>query len=393
MKLFLATMGSRGDFDPFLNFAIAAKARGYAVTLAVTSEFVDQVKAAGVEVIELAGSVQEFIQDSGVSPTKALADFKNRIKPMMLRAFHTVNDAIIEQKPDFVIYHPKILSAPLAAAKVGAKSLVIELAPLLTPTKEFGAAGIGSGNYGVFNKLTYRLIAQSESLFSKEIVEIAKQLGVANKSADHNLCLVSPSLIKEPGDWPATSHLVGQWSAPTGNQSENQEVLDFVRSAPTAYFGFGSMASGDARNRTRIAIDAARAAGMQALVVTGWGGLADLGEQQGVMTIASAVHDKVLPLVEVAVHHGGAGTVHSVVRAGTPSVVVPFIADQPWWGAQLHRLGIAPKPIPQKKLNASRLATALSDALGLKSNALEISHTMRQEDGLARTWSILERIV
>lgn len=392
MKLFLATIGSRGDFEPFFNFAVAAQMRGHQVVLAVTSEFVSQVKAADIEVVELHGSVQEFIQDTGVSPIRALADFKNRIKPMMLNAFQKVNEAIIETRPDFVLYHPKILSAPLAAAKIGATSIVIELAPLLTPTREFGAAGVGTGNYGVFNKLTFKLIAQSESLFAKDLASMADRLGVSNRGSDQNLCLVSRSLLKAPRDWPETSHLVGQWSSIQPRSDENQEILDFASSAPTAYFGFGSMASGDATKRTQIVIDAARQAGLQALVVTGWGGLKDLGNQPGVMTVSAVSHERVFPNVEVAVHHGGAGTVHSAVRAGTPSVIVPFIADQPWWGAQLHRMDISPKPIAQKKLTASRLAAALIEAQALRSKVQELSNSMRVEDGISRTFEILEAL-
>src|SRR3712207_8206889 len=45
----------------------------------------------------------------------------------------------------------------------------------------------------------------------------------------------------------------------------------------------------------------------------------------------------VLPRCSVVVHHGGAGTVHAAVRAGVVSVTVPFLADQPFWGALLHR--------------------------------------------------------
>lgn len=392
MKLFLATMGSRGDFEPFLNFAVAAQMRGHQVSFAVTSEFVGQVNAAGIKALDLRGSVQEFIQDTGVSPSKALADFKKRIKPMMLNAFQTVNEAIIEEKPEFVLYHPKILSAPLAAAKIGATSIVIELAPLLTPTREFGAAGVGSGNYGVFNKLTYKLIAQSESFFAKELATMAAGLGVSNRGSDQNLCLVSRSLLKTPSDWPETSHLVGQWSSIQMGANENQEILDFVSSAPTAYFGFGSMASGDATGRTQIVIDAARQAGLQALVVTGWGGLKDLGDQPGVMTVSSVSHEQVFPNVEVAVHHGGAGTVHSAVRTGTPSVIVPFIADQPWWGAQLHRMGISPKAIPQKKLTASKLAAALIEAQALRFKVQELSRSVRVEDGISRTFELLEAL-
>lgn len=66
-------------------------------------------------------------------------------------------------------------------------------------------------------------------------------------------------------------------------------------------------------------------------------------------------HNHVLPRATAAIHHGGAGTVHAVARAGIPAIVVPFIGDQPFWGNVLHRSGLAPEPIPYRKLTVDRL--------------------------------------
>src|SRR3712207_485821 len=68
----------------------------------------------------------------------------------------------------------------------------------------------------------------------------------------------------------------------------------------------------------------------------------------------------VLPRCSVAVHHGGAGTVHAAVRAGVVSVTVPFLADQPFWGALLHRRGLGAAPVPVRRLTTDRLGAALA---------------------------------
>ena len=57
----------------------------------------------------------------------------------------------------------------------------------------------------------------------------------------------------------------------------------------------------------------------------------------------------------VLVHHGGAGTTAAGLRAGKPTVVVPFFADQPFCGQRVHQLGVGPKPLPQLKLTAKKL--------------------------------------
>lgn len=393
MKLLLATLGSRGDFEPFLNFAIQAKSVGHHVTIAATSEFVDQVLSHGIECVPLSGSFQDIIQDSGVSVIQAVKEFNTKVKPVMTSALNRVVEAILEQKPDAVIYHPKVLSAPIAAQKIGAISVVVELAPLITPTREFGAVGLGSGNLGPFNRLSYSLVAQSSSLFSKELKNISKNVGIPLRNADYSVCLVSPSILKRPKDWNEKTQIVGPWVSSVNSSLESQKVIDFIQAAPTVYFGFGSMATGDAKRRTEIVISAAKAVGMQALLVTGWGGLEDLGDNPGVMTVQSVNHPEVFSNVAAAVHHGGAGTVHSALRAGTPSVIIPFLADQPWWGALLARQGLGPEPIPEKKLNEQALAAAIKSALTSKDLVQEVSQRMRSEDGVSGTLALLEKWV
>ena len=44
--------------------------------------------------------------------------------------------------------------------------------------------------------------------------------------------------------------------------------------------------------------------------------------------------------VAAVVHHGGAGTTTTATRAGTPQVVVPQAADQPYWAGRVVDLGI-----------------------------------------------------
>jgi vancomycin aglycone glucosyltransferase len=40
------------------------------------------------------------------------------------------------------------------------------------------------------------------------------------------------------------------------------------------------------------------------------------------------------------VHHGGAGTVAAVCRAGIPQAVLPVAWDQPWWAEHLEQMGL-----------------------------------------------------
>jgi hypothetical protein len=67
--------------------------------------------------------------------------------------------------------------------------------------------------------------------------------------------------------------------------------------------------------------------------------------------------------VAAVVHHGGAGTTTTAVRAGAPQVVVPQIGDQPYWAGRVAELGIGAAhdgPTPTTESLSAALSTALT---------------------------------
>jgi UDP:flavonoid glycosyltransferase YjiC (YdhE family) len=110
--------------------------------------------------------------------------------------------------------------------------------------------------------------------------------------------------------------------------------------------------------------------------------------------IKEVPHDWLFPQVPAVVHHGGASTTAAVLRAGTPSVTVPFFADQPIWGEKLTRLGVSPQPIPYQKVSEETLATAIEIVLGdevMRSKAQELGEKIRGEDGVANAVEAFHR--
>jgi sterol 3beta-glucosyltransferase len=69
------------------------------------------------------------------------------------------------------------------------------------------------------------------------------------------------------------------------------------------------------------------------------------------------------------VHHGGAGTTAAGLRAGRPTIVIPFFVDQPFWGRRVADLGVGPEPIPFKDLSAERLASSINE--GINNNKIK----------------------
>jgi len=95
------------------------------------------------------------------------------------------------------------------------------------------------------------------------------------------------------------------------------------------------------------------------------------------------------------VHHGGAGTTMEGLRAGIPTVIIPFAFDQHFWGARIHASGLGPRPIPQKKLTANSLAQAIQTAVtdgDMRGRAAACGAVVRAENGVGKALEVVEQV-
>ena len=155
--------------------------------------------------------------------------------------------------------------------------------------------------------------------------------------------------------------------------------------------GFGK----GARERRDAVLSALRVNGLRGIVPTGWGGVAP-GEAgtDDVLVLKGAPHEWLFPRVAAVVHHGGAGSTAAGIRAGRPTLIVPFLGDQPFWGERVRALGVGPAPVPARHLR-TRLAASLGDLVSTgsyASRAEEVGAQVRAENGLAVGVVALEQI-
>ncbi len=386
-------MGSRGDHEPFRALALEAASRGHEVHFAHTTDLPLDPDAPYTD-WSLPGSLNQLIADQGVSVLKALKEYKTLWQPTLQGIYDTSSEQIRALKPDVVVYHPKVQTAPVVAHEVGAKAVIAEMVPMLTPTREFAAAGIAIAMPGWLNKASYRLVDAGIALFGNPAKKLAQNLGVSSWTPDAVVSPVSRTLVNQPEDWPATAHITGQWWMP-GSETTDPQVEAFVARGDVLYAGFGSMKRGDPRRRARIIVNAARELGLKALLVTGWGGLeveGDLAGAPDVLVRESVNHSAVLPKIHLGIHHGGSGTVHAFLRAGVPSVIMPFIADQPWWAWRLNHAGLGPKAVSPNCRSSEQLVSALQEAHLARRDVEAASEAMANERGVTRALEVIETV-
>ncbi|ALU40828.1 glycosyl transferase [Kocuria flava] len=398
MRLLLLTSGTRGDVEPFAALAHRATAAGHEVRLGVPEN--PGVDLAGLDAVGLDVDFHRLVAEHGISPWTAVRYFRREVGPGMRRMLAAAVRETLAFRPDAVVHHAKVLTAPAAARALGVPHVLVEAVPVLTPTGEFPAPGVVHRDLGPLNRSTYAVGRGATRMFRRDLLRACASLPGGNTGAvaaalappTATLVAASPQLLARPADWPASVHLTGAWHDSSPGAALEPAVEDFARSGPFLLAIFGSMAAGDPLARGRAVVGAARAHGLRTLLLTGWGGLALSEDCAGpdVLVRAGAPLDLLAPHAAAAVHHGGAGTVHAVARAGVPAVVVPFLADQPFWGRQVHARGLGPAPLSRRRLTTTALTAAVGEALGCRRRAQEVGERIRQEDGLAAALAVLE---
>ena len=385
MRMLLATLGSRGDVEPFVWLARAAQEAGHTVRVALPVS--DDVDTEGVDAASLGISFAELAESLSGGSLAAMRSYRERIRPAMVRALAQAADLAVDWQPQVILAHPKVLTAAVAAASLDVPWYFAELTPTLTPTREFPAAGVAARSLGPWlNRLSYRAVGLAGAMFGSEVTQARRRHRIAGSlpAPAGTLAAFSPTLVPRPADWPESTQQTGDWHGPASTTGIETPLAGFLDdSRPFLYAGFGSMTGGDATARADAILAGARAAGHRVLFVTGWGGLdpSRHAEADDVFVAASVPLDAVLPHAAAALHHGGAGTVHTATRAGTPSIVMPFLGDQPFWAAQLQRIGLAGAPLDGKRLTGEGVAVAITAALERTVRVRHAAERMRTESG------------
>ena len=153
-----------------------------------------------------------------------------------------------------------------------------------------------------------------------------------------------PFLAADPilAPWPGSPELdvvqTGAWILPDSRPLPRDLAVFLDSGAPPVYVGFSSVRAPD--DVAAVAIEAIRAQGRRIVISRGWADLAAIDDGDDCFIVGEVNLQALFTRVAAVVHHGGAGTTTTAARAGAPQVVVPQIADQPYWAGRVAALGI-----------------------------------------------------
>lgn len=411
MHILISTFGTQGDLQPFVALAIGLQTAGHRVSVCTCAEYRPLVEAYGLGYAPMDNALLELSRAllDGKGNTRALM---RQMGPAMQRTIEDEWRAAQALGPDAIVYHPKMLGSYHIAEKLGIPLILAIPLPCYTPTRAFPHPFFANLRLGAqFNRLSHRLVGLSSAMFigmtnrfRTRVLGLPSQRRFADLLTRSDgspipiLYPYSPALLPVPADFPPHVHVTGTWflDRPT-TWCPDRALERFLETGPApVYVGFGSMSGKHAADRARVVLDALEQTGQRGLLARGWGGLAATELPSTVQLIDAAPHDWLFPQMAAVVHHGGAGTTAAGLRAGRPSVICPFLGDQPFWGAVVHARGVGPQPIPQRRLTVARLAEAISMAVqdvGIQQRAAALGAAIQAEDGVGSAVTIVEGIL
>ena len=411
MKILISTFGTHGDVQPFIALGQGLRAAGHDVALCTSVSYKPAIEGYGLD--------YAFMSDTMLTLTRAILTGSMSPLAIMRQMKAAIRGTITDEwnaaqafQPDLIVNHPKMLASYHIAEKLGIPPVLAIPLPFYTPTDAFPNpffAGLRLGAWA--NQASYRLMTLSTAMFSGMTNRFrADQLGLPPLRRLADLLVAqdgtpipllypySPHLLPVPIDFPPHVHVTGDWFLkPTADWEPPQALEQFLASgSPPVYVGFGSMSGKRAQSRARLVIDALEQAGQRGMLARGWGGLAASELPETVFMIDEAPHDWLFPRMAAVVHHGGAGTTAAGLRAGKPTVICPFLGDQPFWGRVVSERGLGPRPIPQRRLTAPRLADAIRTAVsdgGMRERAAALGAQIRAEDGVGQAVEIINKLI
>jgi sterol 3beta-glucosyltransferase len=415
MNILILTLGSRGDVQPFVALGRGLKAAGHNVTLSTASTFELFVRDNGLTYAHMDDGLIRLAETKAGRAAMEGGSKTALIKQAMPLIRATINDswaAAQTANPTVVIYHPKALGGYHIAEKLGIPGILSLPLPGYTVTRAFpnpilmSRARFG----GFFNTLTYRVMPLMVAPYSGAINNWRASVGLPHRGIFASelrrtdgrpvpvLYSYSPHVVPTPPDFPSATLASGYWFLDESRgwtpPADLRAFLD--AGAPPVYVGFGSMTGTNPESKAQMVLEALASTGQRGLLARGWGALKADSLPSNVFMIDSAPHDWLFEHVSAVVHHGGAGTTAAGLRAGKPTVIVPFMGDQFFWGDRVAALGVGTEPIPQKALTADALAKAIRTAVsdtGMQQRAAELGAKLRAEDGVGHAVSFIERQV
>lgn len=416
LNIAVLVVGTRGDVQPFLAISKRLQEFGHHVRLATHANFRSFVESAGVDFYPLGGDPRVLAgymaRNKGLIPSAPgeISIQRKQLKAIIESLLPACTEPDLKNGKPFraqaIIANPPAYGHAHVAEALGVPLHMFFTMPW-TPTSEFPSplarvpqsAGYWL-SYIVVDLLIWWGIRGYINDFRKKLnLAPIAYFSMYRGSISHfpTGYMWSPHVVSKPNDWGSLVDVVGYCFLNLGSKYQPPE--EFIKwigkgTSPPIYIGFGSMPLEDPLKTTNIILEALRKTGQRGIIDRGWGDLGTFPDiPDDVFLLVDCPHDWLFPQCAAVVHHGGAGTTATGLRAGCPTTIVPFFGDQYFWGDRIYQRGLGPNPIPISQLTVEALSDAINFMLqpDVKARAMDLAKLIENEDGVANAVDAFHR--
>ncbi|GLS46831.1 glycosyltransferase [Methylobacterium brachythecii] len=358
MRVLLSTYGSRGDVEPIAGLAAALQELGADLRVCAPpdDEFVDVLARAGVAPVPGFAPLRDWVtklkKQPATDPARRAAEIIETAKRIVSTQFDVM--AAAAEGCDAILatgLFPSVAAAQAVAEQRGLRFACAAFCPRFLPSEHHRPYEYPTRPHppGVSdNRVLWQHDLQTQAaLFGEGINTLRGRIGLAPLEN-----LRDPIITRRP--WLAADPILAPWQ-PTDLRDVVQtgawilsderplpaELIAFLEAGtPPVYVGFGSMPMQALKEASRLAVEACRARGRRVVLAHGWAELDLIADRADGLAVGDINQQALFRRVAAVLHHGGAGTTTAAARAGVPQVIVPQVADQPYWGSRVAQLGI-----------------------------------------------------
>jgi sterol 3beta-glucosyltransferase len=414
----LLTSGTRGDVIPYIALGLGLRDAGFNIRIAAPVGFGSLVETSGLIFAPFEGNPSDLLIERGdrspltlgsnfITSIHATLSFLAKARPLYARILHTAANAC--RGSDILIHGlPTIWGAHIAGGlRIPAVRAVLQP---LAPTRQFPSALLPFrfSFLGIGNWFTHFAVTQAMWLSWRHEINHARHTDFGlppAQWADPSLQAFSRQpltlngfsehIVPRPSDWNEKQVITGYWRSESQAWTPPKELPKFISLDDTIAIGFGSPGIKGIAPTLKILEDALNATNTRAVfTIPGkWHGEI---KSKNIFPIEYAPHNWLYRHVQVAAHHGGAGTTSASLHAGIPTITMPLGIDQFFWGERIYKIGVGPKPIPQRGLNAEKLANAIQESLrdkDMRAKAKAVSAMLSLENGVQAAVRVIRDVV
>lgn len=412
-RIVLTTIGSLGDLHPKIAIALELRKRGHSVVFATHKGYQGKIEALGFEFHEMRpDGTDDPVEIARMTDSRTGSEYvvRNWLLPNLRETYTDLMDAA--KDADCIIAGEIVYAARLVAETLGIRWVstalqpfslfsaydppVLSVFPLLAKLRSLGV----TVNRGVINfaKSVTKSWAEPIRQMRRELKlpELVGNPLVDDKFSPYLvLALFSSVLAKPQPDWAANTVVTGfTFYDDNQNQSEfTPELRHFLDSGePPLVFTLGSANVLNPGVFYQESIQAATQLNRRAVLLMGGNALLE-NLPKDIIAINYAPYSKIFPCACEIIHQGGIGTTAQALRAGRPTLIMPYTYDQPDNAARVERLGTS-RTILRKQYSTSQVAKELSELIRnprYAAKAAEIGCIVQGEDGVGVACDAIEK--